>query len=177
MIRHTPLLVAAALVALSAGMGSAQVVPNPNPAGILAYRNATPMQVIVLVSVTVNGQQRNGQPHVLNPGEAAWDQVVGLGLKVVTVYDPKTQKPIGEQRINFAGKDQFFIIQADPATKGRVRLVQVPDPRGTPGAFPGMAGGVMPGIGGVMPGASGIVPGFPGVMPGTLPGITPVRRP
>jgi hypothetical protein len=151
------LIIAVAVVPL---LSPSEAAAQPNAAGWLAYRNGTQVPVIIQVSMIVNGQERRCQPHLMNPLEAAWDQVFGPGPKLITIYDPKSRQVLCQERINFAGKDLFFVIQLDPVAKGRLRLQPVADPRLMPGGLPGM-----------FPGNPGLMPGGPN--PGVLPRFTP----
>jgi hypothetical protein len=157
--RHLTIVAAAALAWLVvASTGPAQIAAPPNVSWI-AYRNDTPVQVLVQAS----SGDRKAPPHRVNPREAAYDQV-GQGPKTVTIaiYDTKGQLLCAEA-VNFTGRDLFFSIQID-APKGaktiKVKLVPLADPRGL------MPGGMLPGGGGGLP-----------VIPGLGPVISPTGTP
>jgi hypothetical protein len=169
----------AAFVLLAAHTALAQQQMAPPKVGWLAYRNDSPITLVVQASAPgPNNQERKGPPHQMNPREAAWDQVSGSGLKTITVYDAKGQALLREG-VNYAGKDLFFSIQADVIVKGKdkivkVKLVPLPDPRNlpvggnpnfAPGGFPGM---VLPGLNPSMPRPLTPIPspGGPIIIPG-----------
>jgi hypothetical protein len=169
------ILVAAALWLATAGMARAQqLMAAPQVAGWMAYRNDSLVQVLVQASsMGPNNQERRGPPHLINPREAAADQVFGAGPKTITVYDAKGSRVLGRVSVNFVGKDLFFSVGVEfDKNKQPIKatLTPVPDPRTNPGGFPGMAGG-MPGVGmpavrppGTMP--LNPVPGVPVIVPG-----------
>jgi hypothetical protein len=133
-----PILVAIALWLATVGGGSAQV--GGQVAGWMAYRNDSKFTVAVQASYTVNNQERRGPPHLMNPRDAASDQVFGLGQKTISVYDPKTARQLGRLVVPFVGKDLFFLIQVDAGPNNqplRATIVPVADPRTVPGGFPG----------------------------------------
>lgn len=138
--------------------------------GWLAYRNDTTLPIVLQGSTVLpNGTERRGTPHQINPREAAWDQVIGAGPKILTIYDAKG-RVLSRDTVQFVGKDLFFSIQLDIAVKGadkivKTRLVPVPDPR-LNGPVPGLQGG-----------AANTMPAYP-----TLPGglnnpVTPPSGP
>jgi hypothetical protein len=154
----------AAFGLLTAETGSAQQQMAPPPkVGWLAYRNDSPVTLVVQASAPgPNNQERKGPPHQMNPREAAWDQVSGPGQKTITIYDAKGQVLLREG-VNYTGKDLFFSIQADVALKGKdkvvtkARLVPLPDPRNLPvGGNPNFAPGGFPGM--ILPGTNPIMP-------------------
>lgn len=181
------------LIACSAavllGLGSSAAAPAQGVAipvqtvsGWLAYRNDTAVPVFLQGSVILpNGTERRGTPHQINPREAAWDQVIGAGPKILTIYDAKGRL-LSRDTVPFVGKDLFFSIQLEVLVKGnekiiKTRLVPVPDPRlngQAPGfqGLPGAAGNAMP----VYPSLPGglnpiMTPGGPVVLPGA--GVPP----
>jgi hypothetical protein len=120
--------------------GSAQV--GGQAAGWMAYRNDSKFTIAVVASQVVNNQERRGPAHLMNPKDAASDQVFGIGQKAITVYDPKTGRQLGRQVIPFVGKDLYFLIQVEAGpngTPGRATIVPVADPRTVPGGFPGVS--------------------------------------
>lgn len=157
---------AASLGLLTAETGSAQPQGAPPPkVGWLAYRNDSPVAIVVQASATApNNQERRLSPHPMNPREAAWDQVSGTGYKTITVYDAKGQV-LSRDSVNFTGKDLFFSIQADVTIKGKdkvikAKLVPLPDPRNVPvGGNPNFAPGGFPGM--VLPGTNPNMPTMP----------------
>lgn len=154
---------AAAFGLLTAETGSAQHQLAPPPkVGWLAYRNDSPVAIVVQASAAgPNNQERRLPPHPMNPREAAWDQVSGTGYKTITVFDVKGQVLVRDS-VNFTGKDLFFSVQADVTIKGKdkvikAKLVPLPDPRNVPvGGNPNFAPGGFPGM--VLPGNNPSMP-------------------
>jgi len=169
---------AAVLLGLAgAASAPAQVVAiaGQTAAGWMAYRNDTTVPVILQgSSILPNGTERRGTPHRINPREAAWDQVIGAGVKILTIYDVQG-RVVSRDTVPFVGKDLFFSIQLEVIVKGnekviKTRLVPVPDPRLT-GPVPGFQG--MPG-GTAYPVPPGrlnpvVTPAGPVVLPGNVP--------
>ena len=167
---------AAAFGLLTAETGSAQPVQAPPPkVGWLAYRNDSPVAIVIQASASgPNNQERKLSPHPMNPREAAWDQVSGTGYKTITVYDAKGQVLVRDS-VNFTGKDLFFSVQADVTVKGKdkiikARLLPLPDPRNVPvGGNPNFAPGGFPGM--VLPGSNPNMPTMP------RPPLSPIPSP
>jgi hypothetical protein len=134
-----PILAALALWFATAGIGFPQV-GGGQVAVWMAYRNDSKFTIAVQTSYVVNGQQRRGSPHLMNPREAASDQVFAATQKTITVYDPKTARELGRLVVPGGGKDLFFLIQVEAGannTPGRATVVPIADPRTVPGGFPG----------------------------------------
>jgi hypothetical protein len=160
-----------------AGSGIAQQKPGGSKVGWMAYRNDTPIAIMVQASVPgPNNQERRYPAHQMNPREAAWDQVSGIGYKTIRVYDAKG-KELCKESVNYTGKDLFFSIQLEVTTgKGnekitKAKVIPVPDPRTVPGFNPGAMPG--PGFPGMVP-PGGTMPGRP---LGGIPGLTPIPGP
>lgn len=98
----------------------------------IGYKNDTPHTVVVQGSSNVGGQVRKGQPHQINPREAAWDQVTA-GVKTITVFDPQQpNRVLWQGQVNVGDKDQFFSIQVEIGAdkQPRMKLVPVAPPAG-----------------------------------------------
>jgi hypothetical protein len=95
----------------------------PSQAAWIGYRNDTGAVVVVQGS----SQLGVGQPHQINPKQAAWDQVKA-GKKIITVTDPQTNKLLRKVEINVADKDLFFSVQV--GKDGTVQLTTVAVPPG-----------------------------------------------
>lgn len=135
-----PIIAAVALWFATVGSGTAQV--GGQVAGWLAYRNDSKFTIVVQASYVVNNQERRGPPHLMNPRDAASDQVFGAGPKIITVSDPKTGRQLGRLVVPFVGKDLFFLIQVDGGANNvpvRATVIPVADPRTVPGGFPGIS--------------------------------------
>lgn len=133
MYSRLPLLAALVLWCVTAMSSSAQV--GGQVAGWLAYRNDSKFTVAVQASQLVNNQERRGPAHLMNPKDAASDQVFGMRQVAINVYDPKTGRQLGRLVVPFVGKDLFFLIQIEAGangTPGRATVVPVP------GGFPGI---------------------------------------
>lgn len=169
---RTLILVAGLLCLGMAGLGSAQQPLAPPNSGWIAYRNDSIYPVVVQASIPgPNNQDRRGPAHLINPRETAADQVFGAGAKTITITDPKANKVLFRDSVNFTGRDMFFCIKVDAGkdkTPAKAALIQIPDPRGT-GTFPGAMPGYRPGV----PGLPGVNSPRPSATMPALPGATP----
>jgi hypothetical protein len=119
------------------------LVPACADAAWLGYKNNTPAAVVIQASdvVVVNGkvqQIRPGKPHPLYPGEVAWDAIAAPGKRIVTVYDPKTNRQVYQDWADCNNKiDLFLSLQfiTPPQVKGQpppqpvLKLVPIPVPQ------------------------------------------------
>lgn len=55
----------------------------------ITYRNDIRVPVVVQGASVVNNVVRRGKPHLLYPGETAFDPIVLPGAKRITIYDPR----------------------------------------------------------------------------------------
>jgi hypothetical protein len=105
---------AAAAVLLSASLASAEV---------LAFRNETPLPVVVQGSCIIRGTIHRDRPQPINRGEAA--RIVLPGNKLITIYDAKVPSRIlFQETIPGGTEDLYFTILPDPIT-GKVRVERV----------------------------------------------------
>src|SRR5947209_13893524 len=105
--------VAVALIALFPALASA---------AWLGYKNETNAIIIVQSATVVNGQVVRGKPHLLYPGEVAWDTVPKPGARQVSIYDPKANnRLVSQDTVNCAGADVFLSVQTEvqPARPGQ----------------------------------------------------------
>jgi hypothetical protein len=145
----------------------AAFVPTCAHAAWLGYKNSTPAAVVIRTDdiVIVNGkvqQVRPGTPHVLYPGEVAWDAISAPGPRVITVYDPaQANRAVLQERVDCNAKDdivlslQFLIpppIRGQPQQPPQLKLLpilipQLPKGQLPPGVRPGTPppGGPNPG--------------------------------
>jgi hypothetical protein len=121
----------------------AVLVPACADAAWLGYKNNTPAAVVIQASdvVVVNGkvqQIRPGKPHPLYPGEVAWDAIAAPGKRIITVYDPKTNRQVYQDWADCNNKiDLFLSLQfiTPPQVKGQpppqpvLKLVPIPVPQ------------------------------------------------
>jgi hypothetical protein len=170
----------------------AAVVPMCAQAAWLGYKNSTPAAVIIRTDdiVVVNGkvqQVRPGKPHVLYPGEVAWDAISAAGPRVITVYDPaQANRAVLQERVDCNAKDDVALslqILIPPPTRGQaqqpaqlkllpIAIPQLPKGQLPPGVRPGTppAGNPTPGKGD--PGKAPPNPTPPATPPGGCGGKT-----
>lgn len=80
----------------------------------LGFRNETPVPIVVQGASVVGNAVRRGRPHLLYPGEVAWDSVSIPGEKVLTIHLAKQPALILlRETVPFKGSDLFFAIQLD----------------------------------------------------------------
>ena|SRR5581483_8925926 len=81
----------------------------------LGFRNELPVPVVMQGASVVKSTVRRDRPHLLYPGEVAWDSVSSSGDKVLTIYYAKQPTQVlYYDTIPSTGGDQFFAIQLDP---------------------------------------------------------------
>jgi hypothetical protein len=160
----------------------AVAAPARAPAAWLGYRNDTPAVIVVQSASVIANQVRLGKPHILFPGEVAWDAVTVPGLRQISVFDPKQKnRLLHKDLINCQALDIFLSVQVfvPPAVKGQA--VAQPQFRFVPARAPVMPGipllpGALPGT----PGAAAPPADGPPAAPGTRPptgGFTPPASP
>ncbi|MFL5339525.1 MAG: hypothetical protein ACJ8F7_05090 [Gemmataceae bacterium] len=132
----TNLRSASLLAALLVGACAAEA----NAAGFVGYRNDTNQVVVVQSSITVNGVVRRGKAQMLSPGEIAVDNLVVVGPRRITVYDPKKPtSPLFQDDVTLTA-DALLSIQPDmpatpvknppPLTKVKLVAIRTPAPPG-----------------------------------------------
>src|SRR5438477_1464951 len=58
----------------------------------IGFRNDLKVPVIVQGVSIVNNMQRRGQPFVVQPGKAVWDNNLPIGLRFYTIYEAANQR-------------------------------------------------------------------------------------
>src|SRR5438445_13857081 len=90
--------------------------PALGSAAWLGYKNESSAIIIVQSATVVNGQVVRGKPHLLYPGEVAWDTVPKPGTRQVSIYDPKANnRLVSQDTVNCAGNDVFLSVQVEVA--------------------------------------------------------------
>lgn len=118
--------------------------PAKAAASWLGYRNDTAQPVTVQTSVLVNGRVVRGTPHVLYPGEVAWDSVAAPGPRQISIYDPKAgNRLVAQDSINIGNVDIFLSVQLQ-AVQPAPGKAAVPVVRLVPTRVPVLPGGAAP---------------------------------
>jgi hypothetical protein len=112
----------------------------------LGYKNSTTAVVIIQASdlVIANGrvqQVRPGKPHVLYPGEVAWDAIAAPGPRLIVVAD-KANNIVLRERVDCNKTDIFVSLQfvTPPQVKGQppappqLKLIPTLPPSPPPGS-------------------------------------------
>jgi len=89
--------------------------PAQGPLTSIAFRNETPVAVIVQGISIVNGMLRRGQPLLVVRGRAAGDFNVPAGLRVYSVYDANqpSRVLVKDQPVNVVqGRNLSFAIRS-----------------------------------------------------------------
>ncbi|MBX7105750.1 MAG: hypothetical protein K1X57_16830 [Gemmataceae bacterium] len=102
--------------------------PASVSASWLGFKNETTSPVTVQTAVVVNGRVVRGNPHVLYPGEIAWDNVPAPGPRQISVYNPKANNAlVAQESINIGNADIFLSVQLvqQPQQPGKAALPPV----------------------------------------------------
>ncbi|MCI0641631.1 MAG: hypothetical protein L0Y70_21355 [Gemmataceae bacterium] len=122
---------------LSDGESRAQGKPQPqqqptSPSTGIGFKNDFKVAIIVQGWSVVNGQQRRGQPLLINPGKVAWDNnVPSPGKRYYSVYDANQPSKVylRDFAVPVALVDQFFAVQPVAGNAGRAALQKQPVPK------------------------------------------------
>jgi hypothetical protein len=148
------------------------LVPAGAGAAWLGYRNDTAAAIIIQTSdvVVVGGkvQTRSGKPHVLYPGEVAWDSIAAPGPRIVEVYEKQTNRKVLQERVDCNNKNDIFVslrfivlptIKGQPPQPPVLKLIPTIPPQTPKGASPPGSTPGHPGPGGPAPGSPPTPPG------------------
>src|SRR5262245_9379294 len=84
-------------------------------AGVVGFRNDTSQVISVQTTLELpNGTVKRGKPQMLYPGEVAIDGLIGIGVRRVTVSDPKkpSAAPMYDDKKTLTD-DAFFSVQLE----------------------------------------------------------------
>jgi hypothetical protein len=117
-------------------------------AGVVGFRNDTNQVISVQTTLELpNGVVKRGKPQMLYPGEVAIDGLIGMGVRRITVSDPKkpTASPLFDDKKMLAD-DTFYSVQLEtvinvknpPPMKLKLVVVVLPGSAKKPGTNPTM---------------------------------------
>jgi hypothetical protein len=126
----------------------AAIVPSFADAAWLGFKNNTNAVVVIQAAdlVMANGkvqQVRPGKPHVLYPGEVAWDAVAAPGPRLIVVFDPKANnRQVLREQVDCNKNDIFLSLQfvtpqqvkGQPPLPPQLKLVPAAPPTPPPGS-------------------------------------------
>lgn len=120
----------------TAGQVCAQGKPQskqPMPSIGIGFKNDFKVAIIVQGWSNVDGQQRRGQPLLINPGKTAWDNNVpsAPGKRFYTIYDANQPSKVylRDFAVPVGLADQFFGVQPVPGNTSRAALQKQPVPK------------------------------------------------
>jgi hypothetical protein len=92
------------------------------------------LQTPVIVTIVADQPAARAKPYPFYPGEVYWEPVLQPGKRQVTVYDPRTRRPVFHTTINATGT-QSYSLRWDPngqqimLVPRAVRVPKTPDRR------------------------------------------------
>lgn len=92
------------------------------PASV-GFKNKTEFNVIVQGTTIVNGQKKLGQPLTIRKGGMAFESNVPPGIRLYTISDAATFRPLLTQQVGVQNRDLSFVIMPHPADPKRIVLV------------------------------------------------------
>ncbi|MCI0376555.1 MAG: hypothetical protein L0215_03000 [Gemmataceae bacterium] len=120
---------------LSGGESRAQGKPQPKQPAVstgIGFKNDFKVAIIVQGWSIVDGQQRRGQPLLINPGKVAWDNnIPSPGKRFYSIYDANQPSKVylRDFAVPVALVDQFFAVQPVAGNAARAGLQKQPVPK------------------------------------------------